>query len=112
MANVADELDGIVDDLFGVVDALQLGGLVEVDEVLIEVKPGGGQEGACVVMEIGGDPLAFFFLEPDAGVKEELLLVLFHALEPQLVADNPTLVEDYKDNQPDSKGQHPDSAKK
>jgi len=111
VADVADELDGIVDDLFGVVDALQLGGLVEVDEVLVEVQPGGCEEGTRVVVEIGCDPLAFFFLEPDAGVQEQLLLVLFHALEPQLVADNLALVEDNKDNQADRKGQHPDCAK-
>ena len=111
MADIANELDGVVDDLFGVVDALQLGGFVEVDEVFVEVQAGCGEEGAGVVVEVGGDPLAFFFLEPDAGVEEEFLLVLFHALEPQLVADDLSLVEDDEDDQPDSKRQHPDSAK-
>ena len=98
MADIADELDSIVDDLLGVVDALQLGGLIEIDEVLIEVQPGCSQEGACIVVEIGGDPLAFLFLQADAGVEEEFLLVLFHALEPQLIADDLSLVKDDEDN--------------
>ena len=37
MADIADELDRVVDDLLGVVDALQLGGFVEVDKVFVEV---------------------------------------------------------------------------
>jgi hypothetical protein len=49
-------------------------------------------------VEIRGDPLAFFFLEPDTGIEEEFLLVLLHTLEPELVADNPALVKDNKDN--------------
>ena len=98
VADIADELDGVIDDLFGVIDALQLGGFVEVDEVLVEVKAGGGKEGAGVVVEVGGDALAFFFLKPDAGIEEKFLLVLFHPLEPQLVADDLTLVEDNEDD--------------
>ena len=63
-------------------------------------------------MEVGGDSLAFFFLEPDAGVEKQLLLVLFHALQLQLVADNLALVKDDEDDKPYGKRQHPDSAKK
>ena len=37
VGDVAYQLDGIVDDLFGVVDALELSGLVEVDQIFIEV---------------------------------------------------------------------------
>src|SRR6185312_12108543 len=36
MTDIPDKLDGIVNDLFGIVDALQLGRLVKVDEVLVE----------------------------------------------------------------------------
>lgn len=35
--DIADELDRIVDDLLGVVDALQLRGLVEIDQILVQV---------------------------------------------------------------------------
>ena len=37
MRDIADQLNGVIDDLLGIVDALQLGGLVQVDEVLIEI---------------------------------------------------------------------------
>jgi len=37
VGDISDQLDGIVDDLFGVVDALKLGRFIEVDEIFIEV---------------------------------------------------------------------------
>ena len=37
VADIPDQLDRIVDDLLGVIDALQLGGLIEIDQVLIQV---------------------------------------------------------------------------
>ena len=82
VADIPDELDRIVDDLLGVIDALQLGSFIEIDEILIQVKPGSGKERAGIIMKVGGDPLAFFFLEPDAGIKQQFLLVLLHSLEP------------------------------
>ncbi len=81
MTDIADELDSVVDDLLGVVDALQLGGLVEVDEVFVEIQASGREEGAGIIVEISRDALAFFFLEAYAGVEEKLLLVLFHPLK-------------------------------
>jgi len=112
VGDVSDQLYGIVDDLFGVVNALQLGGLVEVDEVLVEVQTGGSEKGAGVIVEVGGDALAFFFLEADGGVQQQFLLVLFHALEPQLVPDDLSLVKDDENDKPDSERQHADSAEK
>jgi len=111
MADVADQLDGIVDDLFCIVDALELRRLVEVDQVFIKVKPGGGKEGPGIVVQVCGDPLAFLFLEANAGVEEQFLLVLLHPLQTHLVANDFPLVKDNEDNEPDSKRQHSDSAK-
>ncbi len=28
------------------------GGLIEIDQVLIQIQPGGGQQGACVIMQV------------------------------------------------------------
>ena len=63
-------------------------------------------------MQVSGDPLAFFFLQPDAGIEEQLLLVLFDPLQLQLIADDLSLVKDDKNDEPDGKRQHADSAKK
>ena len=63
-------------------------------------------------MEVSGDPLAFFLLQPDTGVEEQLLLVLFDPLQLQLIANDLPLVKDNKNDQPDGKRQHADSAKK
>jgi len=112
MGDIADQLDSIVDDLLGIIDALQLGGLIEIDEILIQVQPGRSQEGTGVIMQIRGDPLPFLFLQPDRGIEEEFLLILLHLLELQLIPDNLPLVKDDKDDQPDGKCQHADSAKK
>lgn len=110
VTDIAYQLDRVVNDLFGVINALKLGGFVEVDEVFIQVQAGGGKEGAGVVVEVGSDALAFLFLEPDAGVEKKFLLVLLHALELMLVADNLALVEYNEDDQPDGKGKHPNRA--
>jgi hypothetical protein len=112
MGDIADQLDGIVDNLFGIVNTLQLGSLVEVDQVFVQIEPGGRQERACVVMEVGRDALAFFFLQADTGIQEQFLLVLFHPLQFHLVPDDLTLVKDDKNDKPDRKRQHPYSAKK
>ena len=106
MRDIAYQLDGVVDDLFGIVDTLQLGGLVEVDQVLIQVKPGGGEQGTGVVVQVGGNALALFFLQTDRSIEQELLLVLFHALEAHLIPDHLPLVEDDKYNEPDGKREH------
>jgi hypothetical protein len=111
MRDIADELDGVIDDLLGVVNALQLGGLVQIDQVLIEVEPGGGEEGTGVIMEVGGNALAFFFLQADGGIQQEFLLILLHALEAQLVAYHLTLVKDNENDEPDGKCKHTNGAK-
>ena len=111
VGDIADQLDGVVDDLFGVVDALELGCAVEIYEVVVEVEAGGGEEGAGVVVQVGGDALAFFFLEADGGVEQGFLLVLFHGLELVLVADHLALVEADEYDEADGEGEHPDGAK-
>lgn len=62
-------------------------------------------------MEIGGNTLPLFFLEPDRGVEQQFLLILLHALQPQLIADDLSLMKDDEDDKPDSQCQHTDSAK-
>lgn len=99
-------MDGIVNDLLGVIDALQLGIDILVNEVFVEVEAGGGEEGACIIMKICGYPLPFFFLPAYGGVQQDLLLFIFHFLELHLVFNNPSLVENDKDDQADSKYQH------
>lgn len=75
--DVPDQLNGIVDDLFGVIDALELGRFVEVNQVFVQVQAGSCQQGTGIVMEVGGNPLAFLFLQADGGIQQHLLLVLF-----------------------------------
>lgn len=106
MRDVPDQLDGIVNDLLGVIDALQLGIDILVYEVFVEVEAGGGQEGPGVIVKVCGYALAFFFLPADGGVQQDLLLFIFHFLELHLVFDNPSLVENDKHDQADSKYQH------
>ena len=111
MRDIADQLDGIIDDLFGIVDTLQLRGLVEVHQVFVEVQAGGGQQGACIVVEIGSDALAFFFLEADRGIQQHFLLFLFQPLQLHLVAYHFPLVKDDKHDKADSQCQHTHGAK-
>ncbi len=66
--DIPDQLDGIVDDLFGIVDALELGLFVQVHKILIQVKAGGGQQRAGIVVQVGCNALAFFFLQADGGI--------------------------------------------
>ncbi len=106
MGNIPDQLDGIVDDLFGVVDALELGIDILVNEVFVQVQSGGGEERTGIIVQVGGDALPFFFLPAYGGVEEDLLLFVFHLLELELVADDPALVEYDKYNQADSEYQH------
>jgi hypothetical protein len=65
VGDISNELDGIVDDLFGVIDGLQLGIHILVDQVFIEVEAGCGEEGTCVVVKVCGYTLPFFFLPAD-----------------------------------------------
>ena len=112
MADIADKLDGIVDDLLGIVDALELSLFIQVHEILVEVEAGCGEERAGIVVEVGGNALAFLFLEADGSVEQGLLLVLFHALELLLVADYLALVKADEHDQSDRQRQHSDGAKK
>lgn len=106
MRDVPDQLDGIVNDLLGVVDALQLGIDILVYQVFVEVEAGSGQKGAGVIVKVCGYALPFFFLPADGCVQQDLLLFIFHFLELHLVFDDPTLVENNKHDQADSKYQH------
>jgi len=108
--DIPDKLDGIVDDLFGAVDALELGVFIEIDHVLVEVETGGGEQRAGIVVQVGGDPGPFFFLQPDRGVEQEFLLLIFHFLQGHLVPDDFTLVKDDKNDQADGEHEHADRA--
>lgn len=112
VADVADELDGIIDDLACLEYALELRGLVLVHEVFIEIEPGGGEEGTGIIMEVGGQSLSFLFLQLDAGVEHHLLLVYFHLLHSLLEALHPALVEDDEEHQANHQYQHSDGAQK
>lgn len=103
VGDVPYQLDGIVDDLFGVVDALELGAHVLLEEVLVEVEPGCGQERSGIIVQVGCDALAFLLLPADGGVQENLLLLLLQFLELHLVPYDPSLVEDDKDHQGNGK---------
>lgn len=107
MRDIADELDGIVNDLLGIVDALQLGGFIEVNEVFVEVQAGRGQQGAGIIVEVGGYALAFFFLQADRSVEQHFLLFLFQSLQLHLVLDHLPLVEDDENNKPNGQCEHP-----
>ena len=106
MGDVPDQLDGIVDNLFGVINALELRIDVLVHQVFVEVEPCGGEEWAGVIVKIGCNALSFFFLPAYGCIQKDLLLLVFHFLELHLVADNPALVEYDKYNQADSEYQH------
>ena len=112
MGDIADQLDGIVDDLFGVVDALELCLFVEVYEIFVEVEAGRGEQGTGIVVQIGRNALALFFLQADGRIQEGLLLVLFQALQLLLVADYFALVEADEDDEPNGQREHADGAKK
>jgi len=110
VGDIPDQLDGIVDDLFGIVDTLELGLFIQVYEIFIQVEAGRSQQGTGVIMKVGGDPLAFFFLEADRGIQQGFLLILLHALQLLLVADYLPLVEADEYDQADREGQHTDRA--
>src|SRR5688572_1306781 len=103
MAYVTDELDGIIYDLAGLEYALQLGHFILVHKVFIQVKAGSGQQGAGIIVQVGGKPLSFFLLQLDAGAKHHFLLVNLHLLQLLLKAKDFTLVENYKKYKPNSK---------
>src|SRR5688572_25283895 len=106
MAYVTDELDGIIYYLSCLEYALQLGYFILVHKVFIQVKAGSGQQGACIIMQVGSKPLAFFFLQLDARAEHHFLLVDFHLLQLLLKTKNFTLVENYKKYKPNSKDKH------
>ena len=112
MADVADQLNGIVDDLLGIVNALQLRGLVEIDQVFIEVEPCRGEQGTGIVVKVGGYALPFLFLETDGRIQQCFLLFILKPLQLHLVADDLALVEDDEYNHSNSQDQHTDGAEK
>src|SRR5688572_28742322 len=106
MAYVTDKLDSIINNLPGLEDALKLGYFILVYKVFIQVKAGSGQQGAGIIVEVGGKPLAFFFLQLDAGAEHHFLLVDFHLLQLLLEAEDFTLVKNDKKYKPNSKYKH------
>src|SRR6185295_15448742 len=68
MGDVADQLDGIVDDLLCIVDTLELGLFIQVHEVLVEIEPRGSQEWSCIIVQISCYTLPFFLLQADGCV--------------------------------------------
>ena len=106
MADVADELNRIIQYLAGLKDRLELGSLVLVYQVLVQIKAGSGQQRAGIIMKIGCQTLAIFLLQPDGGIQQNLLLFLLHILQAKLVPYNFPLVEDNEEDQADSKGKH------
>jgi len=110
MADIPDQLDGIINDLAGLEDGLELGGFVLVHEVLIQVKAGGGEQGTGIIMQIGGQPLPFFFLQFDGGIQEKTLLRFLHILYLLIKALDPFLVQDDEYDKAHRKHQHPQGA--
>ena len=53
MADIADKLYRVVDDLPGLEDGLELRGFVHIHQVLIQVKAGGCQQWPSVVVQVG-----------------------------------------------------------
>ena len=106
MADVAHQLNGVVQNLPGLENTLELRHLVLVHQVFIQVKPGSGQQWACIVVKVGGNALALFLLHADGCVQQHLLLLLFHQLQAQLVAYHLSLVEDDEQDQANGQYQH------
>ena len=50
MRDIPDQLDGVVDDLLGIIDALELCLFVEVYKILIEVEARRSEQGAGIVV--------------------------------------------------------------
>lgn len=106
MTDVADQLYGIIDDLAGLEDGLELGGLVLVYEILVEIKPCGGEEWTGVIVQVGGESLPFFFLQFDAGIEHHFLLFDFHLLHLLLKFLHFSLMEDDEHYKPDGEHKH------
>ena len=111
MGDIPDQLYGIINNLLGIVDTLQLCGFIQVDQVFIEVEPGCGKERSCIIMEVSCNALPFFFLKADGSIKQGFLLILLHTLQLLLVADDFSLVKSDKDDKANRECQHPDSTK-
>jgi len=65
MGDIPDQLDGIIYDLLGIINTLQLSSDVLVYQVIIQVKAGCSQKGTSIVMKISRNMLPFFLLPPD-----------------------------------------------
>ena len=104
MADITDQLNRIVDDLSGLEDRLELGSFIHIHQVFVEIKAGGSEQGTSVIMQVSGKSLSFLFLELDGSVEQDLLLFLFHVIDPVLKTKYTSLVKNDKDDQ--SYGQH------
>lgn len=106
VADIPDQEDGIIDDLLGAVDALELLGLILVDQIFVQVEAGSSQQGAGIIMKIGSNSVSFFLLETDRSIEQDLLFFFFQAFEFAVITDYFTLVEYYKPYNTYSKGKH------
>ena len=106
MADVTDQLYRIIQYLPGLEDGLQLGCLILVHQVFIQVKAGSSQQGSGIIMKIGCESLSFLLLKPDGSIQQDFLLFMFQVLQFQLVSDNLSLMEYDKKDQANGQYQH------
>ena len=111
MADIADKLDGLVNDLAGLENGLELGGLILVHQVLIQVEAGRCQKRTGIIVQVSREALPFFFLQFDRGVQQYLLLLLFHLLYFFMEAEDPALVHDEEYNKATYQHDHAHGAK-
>ncbi len=112
MTDISDQLNGVIDDLAGLEDRLKLGGFIHIHQVLVQVKPCGGQQGTSIIMQVGGQALPFFFLQFNGSVQQDLLLFLFHMVDPVLESKHSSLVKNDENDQCNGKHDHPQGTQK
>ena len=110
--NISDQLDGIIDDLLGIINTLQLSGLIEIHQVLVQIQTRRRQQRTGIIVEIRRNPLPFFLLQAYGGIQKQLLLILFHLLQFHLVTNDLALVKDDENDKPYGERQHSYGAKK
>ena len=112
MADVADALNGIIDDLFGTEDGLQLLGGFEVNQVFIEVKKGSGQLRTYIIVQVGCNPVSFLLLKFNGGIQQHLLLLILQPLQFGIELVDFSLMKDYKEHNAQGKTDHGQRAEK
>ena len=77
VANITDELNSIINDLSCLENALKLVYFILVHQVLIQVQSGRSKQWTRVIMQVGSETLALFFLHFNRGIEHHFLLVYF-----------------------------------